>query len=315
MTVPLVSIVVPVYNAEKYLTDCLCSLVNQTLRDFEVLLIDDGSTDASLVICRSYAEHDGRIKVFTQKNAGAAAARNRALDEAVGKWVMFVDSDDYLETDCIERLLEAAASGADIVLGGYGAFAEGSDDLKFIVPDHTEMALLPSKALSKILYQDGLDIAPWGKLFLRTLFEDVRFPPLRSSEDLATIYKPFLKAHSVALILDSGYRYRLVAGSLSYSRHESEAWEVMRVASEEIVACFPELELPCNCRRLSFAFHVFLISDDPAVSKKTWDEIVSTRTTVLTDRTARKKARIAAAFSFIGRRGVRAIGSLLRFSR
>lgn len=118
MTAPLVSIVVPVYNAEKYLTECLHSLVNQTMPDFEILLVDDGSTDASLATCWSYAEHDDRIKVFTQNNAGAAVARNRALDEATGKWVMFVDSDDYLEIDCIERLLNAAdVSDVDIALG------------------------------------------------------------------------------------------------------------------------------------------------------------------------------------------------------
>lgn len=316
MTAPLVSIVVPVYNAEKYLTECLHSLVNQTMPDFEILLVDDGSTDASLATCWSYAEHDDRIKVFTQNNAGAAVARNRALDEATGKWVMFVDSDDYLEIDCIERLLNAAdVSDVDIALGGYGAFDDGADGIKFVVPDYAEEYLAPSEALSKILYQDGVDIAPWGKLFLRTLFEGVRFPRLRSSEDLATVYKPFLRAHSVAFIRDSGYRYRLVAGSLSYSRHESEAWEVMRTASEEILSRFPELELPCSCRRLAFAFHVFLITDDPVVSKKTWDEIVATRVIVLKDRSARKKARIAAAFSFIGRHSVRAIGSMLRFSR
>lgn len=311
-----VSIIVPVYNAEKYLEDCLESLTRQSMAGFEVLLVDDGSTDGSLSICRSYVKRDSRFRLFEQKNSGAAAARNRALDEASGEWITFVDSDDYLEIDSIERLVSTlVSSGADIALGGYGSIREGANSIKFVTPDIEKPLIAPVEALSKILYQDGLDFAPWGKLFRSKLFEDVRFPPLRSSEDLATIYKPFLKAQAVSLIRDSGYRYRLVSGSLSYSNFESEAWQVMFNVSQDICASFPELRSPCDCRRLSFAFHVFLISDNPVVREKTWEEILATRRAVLTDSAARKKARVAAIISFFGRRITGIVGSLLHYSR
>ncbi|MEY8436280.1 glycosyltransferase family A protein [Atopobiaceae bacterium 24-176] len=308
---------IPVYNVERYLVDCLDSIAGQSFADFEVLLVDDGSTDDSLAVCRRFECMDARFRVLAQENAGAAVARNRALDEAAGEWIMFVDSDDLLECDCVERLLAAVmASGADIALGGYGAFSSSVSECKYVMPDVGEVDLVrPSEVLAMILYQDGLDSAPWGKLFRRDLFVGVRFPRLRSSEDLATIYKPFLKALSVVLMRDSGYRYRLVAGSLSYSKNESEAWDVMVSASDEIVARFPSLFLPCCCRRLSFAFHVFLITKDLSIRQKLWDEIVATRKDVLTDGAARKKARIAAAVSFLGERVAWAAGNLLTRTR
>lgn len=316
MSAPLVSIIVPVYNAEVFLADCIESIAGQTMADFEALLVDDGSTDGSLAVCQRFAGADRRFRVLVQENAGAAAARNLALGEACGEWLMFVDSDDLIVNDCVESLLAAAeASDCDIALGGYGAFKADVSDFEFVGPDCRSSRMTSADALAKILYQDGLDIAPWGKLFKRGLFDGVIFPPLRSSEDLATIYKPFLKARSVALVRDSGYRYRLVAGSLSYSKHEEEAWDVMRKAADEITARFPSLHPACCCRRLSFAFHVLLISNEPGILAKTWDEIVSTRKTVLFDADARRKARIAVAVSFLGRHATRAIGKLMHFAR
>ena len=313
---PCVSIIVPVYNAENYLVDCLDSILSQTFLDFEVLIVDDGSVDNSLSLCRDYQNSDSRFKIFSQENAGAAAARNFALDVCTGEWIAFLDADDLLANDSIERLLAAAEStNSDIALGGYGAFVSTPGNARYVIPDVNKTPLMPSEALAKILYQDGLDIAPWGKLFKRELFDGVRFPLLKSSEDLATIYKPFLKAHSVALIEDSGYRYRQVEGSLSYSIHESEAWEVMRNAAKDIVACYPELQLPCYCRRLSFAFHIFLITNDPIVRKKTWNEILTTRKYVLCDSSARKKAKAGALVSFFGAYLMRKIGMKLRFAR
>lgn len=316
MSAPRVSIIVPVYNAEAFLEGCLESIAGQTMADFEALLVDDGSTDGSLDICERFEDGDFRFKVLAQENAGAAAARNRALSEACGEWIMFVDSDDLIESDSVVRLLCAAEkSGSDIALGGYFTFEDDVSDCKPVVPDCQETCLSPVDALAKILYQDGLDTAPWGKIFRRNLFDGVSFPLLRSSEDLATVYKLFLKARSVGLVRDSGYRYRLVAGSLSYSKQETEVWYIMRDATQEILARFPELYLPCCCRRLSFAFHVFLISDDTDICGKTWREILATRKDVLFDAKARKKARIAAAVSFLGRRATHAIGNMMHFSR
>ena len=94
---PKVSVIIPVYNVEKYLRECLDSVVNQTLKDIQIILIDDGSTDSSLGICKEYAQKDNRIKIIEQKNQGAGAARNRGMSEAKGDYLYFLDSDDFLE--------------------------------------------------------------------------------------------------------------------------------------------------------------------------------------------------------------------------
>ena len=114
---PKVSVIIPVYNTEKYLRECLDSVVNQTLRDIEIICVDDGSTDNSLAILREYETKDSRIKVLTQENINAGAARNKGLSEATGEFLSFLDSDDFFEPDAIERMYECAKSrNAEIVV-------------------------------------------------------------------------------------------------------------------------------------------------------------------------------------------------------
>lgn len=113
----MISVVVPVYKAENFLSNCIKSILNQTYRDLEVILVDDGSPDSSGQICEEYAEKDGRIKVIHQKNAGAAAARNCGLKAATGKYIAFVDSDDWIDQDMYEKMVEAAeAQNCDLVV-------------------------------------------------------------------------------------------------------------------------------------------------------------------------------------------------------
>lgn len=113
----MISVVVPVYKAENFLSNCIKSILNQTYRDLEVILVDDGSPDSSGQICEEYAEKDGRIKVIHQKNAGAAAARNCGLKAATGKYIAFADSDDWIDQDMYEKMVEAAeAQNCDLVV-------------------------------------------------------------------------------------------------------------------------------------------------------------------------------------------------------
>ena len=113
-----VSVIVPVYNVEKYLRSCVNSILNQTLNDIEVILVDDGSPDASGVICDELAKADERVKVIHKKNAGVGAARNDGLSLAQGEWVIFGDSDDWFETDALEQLVsEGEKTKADVIFG------------------------------------------------------------------------------------------------------------------------------------------------------------------------------------------------------
>ena len=115
MNTPLVSVIVPVYNVAPYLEQCLDSIVNQSYRNLEIILVDDGSTDKSGAICDRYAEQDSRIQVVHKENGGQSSARNVALDMMTGEWVLFVDSDDWIELNTLELLLEQKDERADLV--------------------------------------------------------------------------------------------------------------------------------------------------------------------------------------------------------
>ena len=114
----MISIIVPVYNVEKFLPQCLDSLVNQTYQDIEIICVNDGSTDRSLAILEQYAAKDERIKIISRENRGASESRNEGTEQAHGEWLMFVDSDDWIEPDCCERVM-AVAGGADMVFFSY----------------------------------------------------------------------------------------------------------------------------------------------------------------------------------------------------
>ena len=301
MREPLVSVIVPVYNAMPYLESCIHSITIQTYEKIEILLVDDGSMDGSGVLCDEMAALDDRISAIHTDNSGVGLARNRALDVARGEWFAFVDSDDIVESWHVEALLnEALGSGAEVALGGYRLLE--SDGLsRLISPSSKQSPVSARRAIEMLMYQEGVDTAPWGKLFRADTFAKVRFPSLPSSEDLATVYKPLLNSTKVAIMRDSGYRYRVTAESLSSSKLEEAAWDVARTASDEILKIYPNLERACCCRRLSFAFHVMAQTQDSLVMNELWREVVAVRGTVLRDKRARRKARAAALASFAGR--------------
>lgn len=301
MNEPLVSVIVPIFNTKPFLESCVCSIAEQTYGNLEIILVDDGSTDGSESLCDELAAKDPRIVVAHLENGGVGSARNRALDIAQGGWMAFVDSDDVVKPWYVETLLAAAlGEDAEVVLGGYRSFGNGGGERHF-APTVNQSAVSARCALEMLMYQEGIDTAPWGKLFRADKFEGVRFPSLPSSEDLATIYKPLLLSSRVAIVPDSGYCYRLTEGSLSSSNREEAAWYVARSASADILKVHPDLMDACKCRRLSFAFHVLAQAKDQKVIDELWNEVVATRSTVLRDRRARKKARAAALLSYAGK--------------
>lgn len=155
----LVSIIVPVYNVDKYLDECIQSLVNQTLKNIEIILVDDGSTDESGIICDQYAKYDSRVKVIHQQNGGQSMARNAGVKIANGKYLLFVDSDDYILTEACEKLIYyATVSNADLVWG---------DPLNGWDPDRAkrfpscEKNALGTQLLKEALDNNAYDIVPW----------------------------------------------------------------------------------------------------------------------------------------------------------
>ena len=167
---PMISIIIPVYNTQQYLPRCIDSILSQSFTDFELLLIDDGSTDGSGKICDAYAEKDNRIRVFHKENGGVSSARNLGLNEAQGEWICFVDSDDELLPDGLQIMADGISNEVDMIMAGYYEF-EGetllTDTSKFgkdglISRNDALLMMYPSESMPYMGY-------PWGRLYKRNL--------------------------------------------------------------------------------------------------------------------------------------------------
>jgi len=213
---PRLSIIIPVYNAEKYLAECLDSICSQTVRDIEIICVNDGSTDRSPDILENYAQRDSRIRVITQENAGEVAARSTGIDAAGGQWFGFTDSDDIVEPDMFERLLNNAEKyHADISHCG----------VLFFYPDgrripHYNSGMLKMQdhdtALLDLL--DGSQIEPgmWNKIYKADLFQGIHLTaPVRHNGDLVCNFELFERARSAVYEDFCGYRYRKHSGAVS----------------------------------------------------------------------------------------------------
>ena len=210
---PAISIIVPVYNVEKYLSRCVDSILAQTFRDFELILVDDGSTDKSAEICDKYAAKDSRIKVIHKENGGQSSARNNGLEIAIGKYIGFVDSDDWISTDCFEYLytliekFNADAVSADFVFAYENklvGFQKDKNPKEKIIAGADEI-------LCYYLKQDKMhgknDFAVWGKLFKRELFYELRFPAGKIYEDNIINFKLLQKCARYAKSTKKIYAY------------------------------------------------------------------------------------------------------------
>lgn len=209
---PRISVIVPVYKVEVYLRKCLDSIVGQTYRNLEIVLVDDGSPDDCGTICDEYAAKDERIKVIHQKNGGVSAARNAGLDAAAGEWIGWVDSDDWIEPDMYEYLLDhALRAEADIAV--CSRFERYRDRSVFRGWEQ-ELTLDTEKALELLLKNDVMQNYLCDKLWRRSLFDGIVFPEGRTFEDIAVMHRLFMRARQVVCLPDAKYNYLQRSGSI-----------------------------------------------------------------------------------------------------
>lgn len=216
-----ISIIVPIYNVENYLKSCLDSVMSQTFKDFEVLMVNDGSTDNSATICQAYAECDSRFRYFEKENGGLSDARNYGLDRAQGSYITFLDADDFLFENYLEKLYQASRlSDSDILIGGYCRF-DGSDF--YFYNDHFKSeSLISFTSAQAIQVLDSMLDVPFltfsiacGKLFKRDLFNELRFPYGKYAEDQFLIWKLYMKADKIHVFNNASYVYRMNPSGLS----------------------------------------------------------------------------------------------------
>ena len=205
------SVLVPVYNVERFLPRCLESLEAQTLPEIEVLLIDDGSTDGSGEICDAYAAKDARFRVIHQENRGLSAVRNRSLEEAAGEYVMFVDADDWVEPDFCETPWRCAVEqDADVVFFRYRRTKENGEILPLAGSVPTGL-IDRSTALDLIFGPSGSYV--WDKLWKKSLFRGICFPDVVVYSDVGTSYRLILQAERIVSLDRALYYYRRRRGS------------------------------------------------------------------------------------------------------
>lgn len=203
---PLISVIVPVYKVENYLDCCVRSIVDQTYSNLEILLIDDGSPDASGAMCDAWAEKDSRIRVIHQENAGGGAARNAGLDAARGERIAFVDSDDYIAPDCYQYLHTLLEEGADIAEcdfveteGNDAAFGADAGEISFYTPLEAMRCHIRDTAFRQLI---------WNKLYRRETVGDVRFPVGKLIDDEFFTYRVIGRARRLAHSSARMYAYR-----------------------------------------------------------------------------------------------------------
>lgn len=219
----VVSIIVPVYNVEEFLAECIESILHQTLQDIEIILVDDGSTDGSGSICDEYRKLDERVRVIHKSNGGLSSARNAGIEEASGKYIAFVDSDDYVDTDMYKVMTDAADRyNADIVVCQHYQNENGH---KIFKGKQLESAVMyhHDEALDNLVIETQMTSYAWDKLYRRKLFDGIRFPLNRYFEDFAVSYRLFDLADKVCQIPDALYYYRIVSTSISHS-FSSDNW-------------------------------------------------------------------------------------------
>lgn len=207
MKTPIITVIIPIYNAERYLTKCIESVTNQSYKNLEIILVNDGSLDKSLEICEEFSDRDERIVIINKSNGGVSSARNAGLDVACGQFVGFVDSDDYIEVDMFEKLyLSSLEHNADIVECGYM-----KKDMNYQIIRKVELIedVTVSEYECSYEYLSYINTTDFNcnKLYKRDLFKEVRFSNLAFSEDYELNAKVFYKCRRKATIKGCYYNY------------------------------------------------------------------------------------------------------------
>lgn len=233
MNTTLISVIIPIYNLAEYLPKCIDSVLAQTYGNFEVIAVDDGSSDNSAGILKEYAEKDSRMKPIFKENGGVSSARNAGLNASVGEYIFFLDGDDWIEPDTLEKLLKLS-DGFDIVQAAYTeSYDDGSEnppaDIKFIdkeINDKNEM-------LSRYFLAQ-IQESSWNKLYKKSVIGNIRFnEALSVAEDSQFVYTILKKSDNIKIIKDITYHYYIRKNSCMQSGISEKHFGIMTLRDEQ----------------------------------------------------------------------------------
>ncbi len=314
---PAVTIIMPVYNVERFLHESIQSVMAQTMADWHLILVDDGATDSSGRMCDEAAASDSRISVIHRQNGGLSAARNTGLAVATGDYITFLDSDDLLTPDALALMLGAAReTGAWIVCAGFREFHGTPPSISPRPLPTSFEQLAPKATIERILYQNNLDNSIWGKLYDRRLLPTLHMREGIGYEDLDTFYHPLLASPVAATILaEPIYLYRQHDASYlhTFSLRRADVLDVTERLANFMAERHPELLPAAQSRQLSANFNIFqLIASNeksvaPAerakadeISARCYKKIKELRGRCLRNPSVRLKNKIGILLSYAG---------------
>lgn len=298
--IPLISVIVPVYNGEKFLAECLDSITGQTYQNIEILIVNDGSTDNSSEIIARFAANDHRINIITQQNHGVSAARNTALKLMKGDYVTFVDADDILDSYFLLNSLNSDKE-ADIIVSEFTDSIKQIGEYKHKVHEYS-----PQVILEKVLYQSVSNPSVCGKLFKSHLFESLRFWDHRY-EDFELFPKLVLHSKKISFTGYTGYYYRKNATSFINTFSEKR-FDALKAADSVVDTCLAtgnaDLIKAAYDRKLSANFNIFLLLSGKAPYKhlcdQCWREIKLLRKSSVLNPKVRIKNKAGILMSYLG---------------
>ncbi len=320
---PLISVIVPIFNVEKYLKKCVDSIITQTYKNLEIILVDDGSPDNCGVICDEYEKKDSRIRVIHKENRGPAEARNVGIDICKGEYISFVDSDDFVSERYIEILYESIIRNeADISFTSSGIIfndnSKSEKSVRFDDRNYTINEISTFKMLELILYQR----VPCGmvrRLYKRKILEDLRCPSnYLYAEDLSFVYKAIIKAEKIVRTSACIYAVRLTPNSILRSQiNENKiksAIDISRMIYMDICKYDLRLQKAAASRAFSVNYGMFIKIDSykDKAADKLWNEIKKYRKYVLTDinKKMRQKNRLGAVITYFGEKFTWIVGRI-----
>lgn len=318
----LISIIIPIYNLEIYLENCIDSIIKQTYKNLEIILVDDCSTDGSINICRTYEKRDKRVKVIKKmRNEGAGMARNAGIDIAQGQYIMFVDGDDFIAYDCVEEIYAILIeSQGDIAM----CLGKPVYDFERIASMEAEKltnyeCMSSVQALENICYQRKITPGPWGKIFKSELFKNLRFPDT-GYEDLAIMYRLIDKARLIVFSPVEKYYYLQRKNNTTLGKFNKKKLDRIIVAKQMmdfIEDKYADLHTSVKVR--------FFISNvqtlnvlpfsllDSEYGKMISSNIKKYRKVVLEDNKAKISTRCIALMSYTGKFNLKLLGIIYNF--
>ena len=304
----MVTVIIPVYNVQQYLARCVDSVLEQSHHDLEIILVDDGSTDASGTLCDQYAARDHRVKVVHKSNGGLSSARNAGLDVMTGSTVTFIDSDDYVHPAYIATLMRHHHL-APIVIGTWQELNEGDTPAPAATIDGDDAQLLSrDEALSRIYYQQDINHSACCKLFDASLFSTLRFPEGMIYEDLAISYDLFKQVDTVvSLHTQPIYYYMHRQGSIinTMTLERTQVLDHLEKIEQEVSTQAPHLLPAVRSRHMSACFNMLRLMplNDPQwlpTRNRCWEYVKNMRFLCIKDPKVRLKNKIAILLSFFG---------------